>query len=261
RDGAPAGVVRSLTADAGDARLRRRGARPSFPSHCKGEGDTMWTARRRAILLAGATLSLAPIAIRPLAAQSGSACGAPAQSTAPARFGEAMTYAQFVSSDSSRRAEWAVSYERGRATAQLYAERARRVKGRWHLLVVAESWCGDALNSVPYLARLTEVAPNIDLRLLRKLDASDLLLAHLTDGRAATPLVLVLDESYAERGAWVEQPAALRALIARAKGKSSEEELTKLAREWYAADGGRSVIAEVLAVIERAAPATVSRRP
>src|SRR5436190_10032321 len=59
-----------------------------------------------------------------------------------------------------------------RATApQEFVERLSRLEGAWHLLVLSADWCGDAVNVVPVVARLAELTPNTDLRVLER-DAS-----------------------------------------------------------------------------------------
>ena len=165
------------------------------------------------------------------------------------RYESALTYEQFTA-DSARHDEWVRNFERASAPVLALRERARALRGRWHLLVVAESWCRDAVNSVPYLARLAAENPAIELRLLRSSDAKDLLDAHPLEGRAATPLVLVYDEQFVERGVWIERPAALRALIKSKEGRTCEDALREDVARWRAADGGRSVLAEVIGLME-----------
>ena len=175
---------------------------------------------------------------------------------AEARFRAAMTYQQFTAADTARRLEWTSNYDVAATPVAEVAPRVHSLAGRWHLLIVAESWCGDAVNSVPYLARLAAENPNIELRLLRKADASDVLDAHAQHGESATPLVLIYDDGFVERGVWVERPAPLRALISAKEGRLCEDELKSIVGKWRAADGGRTVLAEVLALMQRGAGST-----
>lgn len=169
------------------------------------------------------------------------------------RFASAVTFQQFVQSDTTRQQEWMRNYEQAARSVATVAPRVRAVKGRWHILVVAESWCNDAVNSVPYLARLAAENPAIELRILRKADAGELPATHLLDGRDATPLVLLYDEHFVERGAWIERPAPLRQLIASKEGRVCEDTLKETVRAWRAADDGRTVLEEVLTLLERTA--------
>src|SRR5690606_33724710 len=94
---------------------------------------------------------------------------------------------------------------------EAHVERVAALPGRWHLLVLSEDWCGDAANSIPVLARLAELAPNLELRLLSRDENPDLMDAHLTNGTArAIPVVMLLDEDFVERGWWGSRPAELQ---------------------------------------------------
>lgn len=169
------------------------------------------------------------------------------------RFATAATFQQFVQSDTTRQLEWTRNHESAARSVAHVASRVRALKGKWRILVVAESWCNDAVNSIPYLARLAEENPSIELRILRKAVAAELPATHLLDGRDATPLVLLYDEHFVERGAWIERPAPLRQLIASKEGRVCEETLKETVRAWRTADDGRTVLEEVLTLLERSA--------
>lgn len=166
---------------------------------------------------------------------------------------QAVTYDAFVAGDTARRAQWLANGTAAVISMEPLAARARAIPGRWRVLVVAESWCGDAVNSVPYLERLATLDTAIELRLLRRADAVPLLRSHLLDGRRATPVVVLLDEYFVERGSWVEQPAPLRALVREVQARAGEDSANVRARAWYAADSGRTSAGEVLGIVERAA--------
>jgi hypothetical protein len=113
--------------------------------------------------------------------------------------------------------------------------------------------CSDSANSVPYIARLVEQTPGLELRLADATTGRPWLEAHRSpDGRAATPTVLVLDRQFEIRGCWVEQPAALQTiwLPIVARGAASEELDRKMT--WYTADGGREILREIVEVLEGA---------
>ena len=71
--------------------------------------------------------------------------------------------------------------------------RAAAIPGHWHLLVLSEDWCGDAVNTVPIVAKLAELSPNLDVRVLARDHNLDLMDAHLTGTSRAIPVVIVLD--------------------------------------------------------------------
>ena len=115
----------------------------------------------------------------------------------------------------------------------------------WHLLVLAEDWCGDGANSVPYLARLAEATPGLELRILSRDEHPDLMDSHLTEGTRSIPVVMILDEEFREVGWWGPRPAPLQALFLRdIKNLPKEERYSRL-RAWYAQDRGRTTLEEV----------------
>lgn len=168
------------------------------------------------------------------------------------RFGQAVSYEAFVAGDTARRGEWEATYALAASVQGQAAARVASIGGHWHLLVIAESWCTDAVNSVPYLARLARDHPTLELRLLRKAEAPELLTTHQLDGRSATPVVILLDDRFQERGSWIEQPAPLRALVRSKEGRVCEETLKEAVRDWRRADQGQTVVDEVISLIERA---------
>lgn len=188
----------------------------------------------------------ARLLLLPLLAVAG--CARPSASRQLVR---AMTYARFTAADTTRAAEWRASEARAAGIVAPWAERVRALPGRWHLLVVAELSCGDAIHSVPYLAALDSAVPTLELRLLRKEAAPEILAAHELDGRQATPVVVLLDARGVERGVWIERPQAARAHLA----KTCTSDEAAALRAWREGDGGRSVLEEVTTLVERAARA------
>ena len=119
-----------------------------------------------------------------------------------------------------------------------------------HLLVLLEDWCGDAVNTVPVVAALAELAPQLDLRVLARDANPDLMDAHLTGTSRSIPVVIVLDEHYRELGWWGPRPAELQAWALSAGRALEKAERYKEIRRWYARDRGRSTLEEVVSLIE-----------
>jgi hypothetical protein len=168
-----------------------------------------------------------------------------------ATFENGKTWKDFYSGIDRRREVWKQSWNRTQIPDAL-ASRARAV-GRVRLLVITEYGCSDSANSVPVLARLAEAAPNLEVRLINSATGKPWAEKHRTpDGRTATPTVLVLDDEFRIRGAWVEQPKELQAfwlpiLAAKEAGARFGEKAA-----WYAKDEGRAIMRELVEMIEAA---------
>jgi hypothetical protein len=102
------------------------------------------------------------------------------------------------------------------------------------------------------VARLAELAPNVDLRVLARDENLDLMDAHLTGTSRAIPVVIVLDGEFNERGWWGSRPAPLQQWVM-GPGKALEKDARyREIRSWYARDKGRTTLEEVVRVMEAA---------
>ncbi|HEX5831720.1 MAG TPA: thioredoxin family protein [Gemmatimonadaceae bacterium] len=169
------------------------------------------------------------------------------------RFLAARTFLDFVRSTEANHELWAAMTARVRVSDELRA-RAAAIPGVWHLLVLVEDWCGDAVNTVPVVSRLAEMVPGLDLRVLGRDANLDLMDAHLTNGSRSIPVVMVLDEEYKERGWWGPRPAELQRWVLSAEAQALEKpERYKEVRRWYARDRGVTTLGELLTLLETVA--------
>lgn len=140
---------------------------------------------------------------------------------------------------------------------------ASSLGGAWKLLVLSEDWCGDAVSTLPYIARLAELAPNIELRVLARDDHMDIMREHRTPrpaggGRAegwsyTIPVVVILDGKFEERGWWGPRPAELqRWFWTEGQAVVTKQERGRFMRAWYARDRGSTAIEELLRLLRSA---------
>jgi hypothetical protein len=168
-------------------------------------------------------------------------------------FERGRTYAEFRDAATRRTRAWREHYADA-VVADTVLHRLAAVPGRWMLLVVAEDWCGDSANTIPYLARLVDQAPNLDMRIVDSDAGREVMETHRTpDGRAATPTIVLLDEAFAHAGCWVERPSALQEWFLDSEGDLEEDELYRQKYDWYADDAGASTVREIVGMIEVAA--------
>jgi hypothetical protein len=179
------------------------------------------------------------------------------------RFSAARTFPDFLSRAVANADLWRAVYAHARVDDAPLA-RAASLGGPWHLLVLVEDWCGDAVNTLPVLGRLAEHAPNIDLRVLGRDTNLDLMDAHLTNGSRSIPVVMILDAMYRERAWWGPRPAELQAWVMGQGRTMTKEDRYREVRRWYARDHGATTVNEVLTLIAAApggtgAPLTIAR--
>lgn len=150
---------------------------------------------------------------------------------------------------------WRGIYDRvvlpGSAIEEFMRGSARR------LLVIAADWCGDAANTVPVLARLADLIPGMELRILVRDENPDVMNAYLTNGTRSIPIAIALDESFRELGHWGPRPAALQEWVISNMKMMPSPQRYAYARKWYAKDKGQTTLKELMeAVIGKGPPPT-----
>lgn len=130
-------------------------------------------------------------------------------------------------------------------------ERGGRV-GEWRMLVITEDWCGDASNTVPVMARLAEVLPNIQIRLVKRDENPELMDGFLTNGSRSIPLALVLRPDWTVAGTWGPRPAELQEFVLTEKraGLRPVDDIYRDVRRWYAKDRGETTLRALLDMME-----------
>jgi Thioredoxin len=169
-----------------------------------------------------------------------------------ARWNAAPTFPQWLPSAQKNADLWHAVYDRAQVPDDLVA-RAARIGGHWHLLVLSEDWCGDAVNSVPVVQRLVERVPNLDLRLLARDANLDVMDAHLTGASRSIPVVMLLDEHRREHGWWGPRPRELQTWVLGPGQAMNKDDRYREIRRWYARDRGRTILEEVVGMLENGA--------
>ncbi len=167
------------------------------------------------------------------------------------RYCAAQTFDAFLAGVETNRDLWHAIARRASARDELTA-RVEATGQRWHLLVLAEDWCGDAVNVLPFIARLADRAANLDLRVVGRDANPDLMDGHLTGKSRSIPVVIVLDATFTERGWWGSRPRKLQEWVLCPGSLMSKAERYRDIRRWYVQDRGVAVLNEIVGVIEGA---------
>ena len=169
------------------------------------------------------------------------------------RYLAAMDFPSYLESVEENRELWREIYHRVRIEPELLDE-AHRIGGPWQLLALSEDWCSDAVNLLPVVARLAEEVSSFDLRVLSRDENLDLMDAHLTNGRSRSiPIVLLLDENFVEHGWWGPRPRPIQEWFVQEGQEIPRVERSKTIRRYYAQDKGRTMLRELLDLMEIAA--------
>lgn len=169
-----------------------------------------------------------------------------------ALYGQGITFADFLEKAQARRDEWRAHYNDAAVSAALVT-RMRALPAKRHLLVVAEDWCSDSANTVPYIARLIDGAPErLDMRLVNRETGKAVMEAHKTpDGRTATPTIVALADDWHVIGAWTERPSETQAWFLEKQKTTMQKPLHDELLAWYEKDAGKTTVNEIADLVER----------
>ena len=111
-------------------------------------------------------------------------------------------------------------------------------------LVLTEAWCGDAAQSLPVMAKMTDASNFITLKLLLRDEHPKVMDAYLTNGSRSIPKLICLTEDLQEIGTWGPRPAPAQQVITNFKEHHPEKDYQELAKEmqlWYARDRTQAI--------------------
>ena len=166
------------------------------------------------------------------------------------RFADGASFEELLARPKENAVLWDALYKKAVISPDI-AARLRKMRGRWHFLVLNEDWCGDSVNILPYVARLADAHPGIELRILGRDTNPDLMNAHLTGTAKSIPVVIVYDESFNEIGWWGPRPRELQKWVVTEGLALPKPDRYRHIRTWYARDRGTSIVSEILSIIEQ----------
>jgi len=123
-------------------------------------------------------------------------------------------------------------------------EKINDFKGSQTWLVLTESWCGDAAQSMPIINKLAEGSENINFRVVERDKNPELINAFLTNGAQSIPKLIVLDNNTNRIiGEWGPRPSTATDMVNSYKKEhgSLSPEFKQDLQVWYNKDKGVSV--------------------
>lgn len=122
----------------------------------------------------------------------------------PERFAQGLTLEQYISAMSMNRERFVRAMDTatiGPRDAQLLARLGPKLK----LLVITEDWCGTSLAHVPYVARLVDGRPNVEMRIFLRDANPDVMDQYLKRGLyRSIPVFVFFDEQMNELARFIE---------------------------------------------------------
>lgn len=118
-----------------------------------------------------------------------------------------------------------------------------------NILIITEPWCGDSIAVVPTLIKLFENMKGVGIRFVLRDQNMDLMKHYLTNGGAAIPKFVVMDDDFTELFNWGPRPKAAQDIFEHHRraimdGEIDKAEVHKKIRAFYAKDRGRAILDE-----------------
>ena len=119
-------------------------------------------------------------------------------------------------------------------------------------LVLTESWCGDAAQTMPMINIVAELNENIALRVILRDENLDIMHRFLTNNTMSIPkLVMVSDETGEVIGEWGSRPSFATQMVMDYKKEHGEltPEFKEDLQVWYNKDKGQSTLKDLLKLL------------
>ena len=155
---------------------------------------------------------------------------------------------EYTKINDRRMARWDKTFE----VPELERLKLEDLKGDLFLVVLTESWCGDAAASLPIMAKVAEATQSLGLKVLLRDDNPELMDAFLTGGSRSIPKLILLDRKNNEiLGEWGPRPQIATQMMEACKrehGTITEAFKGEL-QLWYNKDKGRGILGELMELL------------
>ncbi len=131
--------------------------------------------------------------------------------------------------------------------------RTQKINKEFTWLVLTESWCGDAAQTLPVFNKFAEANEKIDLKVVLRDENEELMNKFLTNGNKSIPKLIVVDNASKEVvGSWGPRSVKAAKMVTDYKekyGKIDDKLKTDL-QNWYNDDKGTHIELEMVELID-----------
>ncbi len=128
-------------------------------------------------------------------------------------------------------------------------QKIKNVAGKQKWVLITEPWCGDAAHLVPFIEKMAELNPNIELEIQLRDNGSEID-NYLTNGGKSIPKLIIRDTEGKDLKVWGPRPVSCQDYFNQGKAEGLEHDDLKIAlQKWYNEDKGKTVQKEIAALI------------
>ena len=118
-------------------------------------------------------------------------------------------------------------------------------------LVLTETWCGDAAQNIPVLAKIAEANPAISFRLIFRDENPEVMDNFLTNGSKSIPKLIALDKNLNVLGSWGPRPKVIQDWFLSEKVNGSDIDKLKIdLQHKYNEDKGQALQQEMVELMK-----------
>jgi len=120
-------------------------------------------------------------------------------------------------------------------------------------LVLTESWCGDAAQTMPMMEKISAASDHIDLKVILRDEHLEVMDQFLTNGGRSIPKLIAIDNKTGDiTGTWGPRPTAATQMAKdyKAKHGSLTPEFKQDLQVWYNKDKGRNTTEDLLKLLK-----------
>lgn len=121
-------------------------------------------------------------------------------------------------------------------------------------LVITETWCGDAVQTLPFVQKMVEHNPNISLKLMWRDEEPHLIQEFLTNGGKSIPKVIGIDAEGNYMFNWGPRPVPAQEMVLnwrdQQEPKPAYREFSETLQRWYLEDKGATFQKEFVEVLQ-----------
>lgn len=126
----------------------------------------------------------------------------------------------------------------------------KKVQAPQTWVVLTESWCGDAAQTLPVINKIAELNPNIHLKIVLRDENEALMDQFLTNGGRSIPKLIAVDENNEVLKTWGPRPSTATKMVNDYKSKHGQldADFKKDLQIWYNKDKGVNTQEDILSL-------------
>ncbi|MBL4663940.1 MAG: thioredoxin family protein [Flavobacteriaceae bacterium] len=135
-------------------------------------------------------------------------------------------------------------------------EHFRNLPSHQTWLIIVESWCADAVQTIPVLHKITSATSKLTLKIILRDENEEFMSHFLTNGAKSIPKLIVLDDQMEVINTWGSRSKRATQLVVDYKNEHGviDDAFKQSLQLWYLKDGGKSIVEDLVALTASSKP-------